>query len=250
MNAAAHAPFRPRPAATLDVASAIRDRRAIRKYTNEIVDRSLIEELLRAAVCAPSALDLQPWAFAVFQGAELLASFSRRAVAHMRDAGSTLVPEARRAHGGPEESLFHGASTLVVICATSDDRQAAEDCCLAAQNVMLTAHAMGLGTCPIGSARAWLSLPETRAELGLGHAVPVFPIAIGIPAETPRAPERKAPVILAWHENETPEHKHRRALEALEAAPHHETTRRARKLVETPSRAAKPTARSQQRRFD
>ena len=241
--------FHPRSAAAVDVASAIRERRAVRKYTSDAVDRTLVEELLRAAVMAPSALDLQPWAFAVFQGGDLLESFSRRALAHLREASATLAPEARRAHAGPEESLFHGASTLIVVCATSDERQAAEDCCLAAENLMLVAHAMGLGTCPIGSARAWLSLPATRAELGFGHAIPVFPIAVGVPAEIPRAPERKPPEIVVWREPETAVERHRRAVAALEAAPHHETTRTARKRAELPSRAAKPTARSQQRRF-
>jgi nitroreductase len=50
----------------------------------------------------------------------------------------------------PYYQLFHGAPVLVLILATSDGQQAAEDCCLAAQNFMLAACGEGLGTCWIG----------------------------------------------------------------------------------------------------
>ena len=188
---------------TADITSVIAGRRAIRSYTDEIVDRTVIEDLLRAAVEAPSAMNLQPWAFAVFQGRALLETFSRRAAAFFREPHTTLVPEAR-AHAGGDDALFHRASTLILICATSDDRQAAEDCCLAAENLMLSAHARGLGTCPIGSSRAWLTLPSVREELGLSHAIPVFPLVLGVPAAVPPGPTRKEPIILAWRDTGAP----------------------------------------------
>ena len=61
----------------------------------------------------------------------------------------------------------------------------------------LAAHAEGLGTCPIGFARAWLNLPETKAELGIDpRFVPVFPLVIGYPAERAKGPIRKEPTII------------------------------------------------------
>jgi nitroreductase len=170
-------------------------RRAVRSYTSTAVDRETIDELIADAVSAPSAINRQPWAFAVFQGAALLDRFGREAAGHLEQLHAILTPEARARMAEPN-AIFHGASTLVVICATSNDRQAAEDCCLAAENFMLAAHALGLGTCPIGSAREWLELPETRARLGLGALVPVFPIVVGYPAAVPPAPGRNAPVVL------------------------------------------------------
>ena len=89
--------------------------------------------------------------------------------------------------------VFHGAPALVVICATFPEAQAAEDCCLAAQNLMLAAHAAGLATCPIGLARGWLNRPETKAALGIPREyVPVFPVIVGHPAQVP------APTVYAW----------------------------------------------------
>jgi nitroreductase len=182
-----------------DLETAIAERRAVRRFTTEVVDRETIEGLLGAAVMAPSAMNLQPWAFAVFQGAELLEDFSSLARRHLETvAPHELHPEARLHLATRSTNLFHGATTLIVVCATSPERQAAEDCCLVAQNLMLLAHVRGLATCPIGFARSWLDLPETREALELGDAIPIFPLVLGYPAERPPRTSRREPLLVAW----------------------------------------------------
>jgi hypothetical protein len=52
----------------MDRMDAIRNRRAVRDYTDKPVDRSPAERLIDAAILAPSAMNLQPWAFAVLLG--------------------------------------------------------------------------------------------------------------------------------------------------------------------------------------
>jgi hypothetical protein len=80
----------------------------------------------------------------------------------------------------PNYNIFYNAGTLVVICAKPGGLNPAEDCCLAAQNLMLAAHAAGLGTCPIGFARPWLNLSETKKELALpGDFEAVCPLIVG-----------------------------------------------------------------------
>jgi nitroreductase len=182
-----------------DLETAVLERRAVRRFSAEVVDGETIEGLLAAAVMAPSALNAQHWAFAVFQGAHLLEDFSNRARRHLETAAAhPLHPEAHAHLAMRSTDLFHGASTLIVICATSPEPQAAEDCCLAAQNLLLVAHGRGLGSCPIGSVRSWLNLPETRAVLDFGDAIPVFPLVLGYPAERPPRPNRRTPRILTW----------------------------------------------------
>jgi nitroreductase len=96
----------------------------------------------------------------------------------------------------PDCDILHGAPALIVVCATSSDQQAAEDCALATQNLMLAAHARGLGTCCIGLARPWLNQPEGKMLLGIPAAcVPVIPVIVGQPAAVPPAPGRHAPRI-------------------------------------------------------
>jgi len=75
----------------------------------------------------------------------------------------------------------------------------AEDCSLAAENLMLAAHAMGLATCPIGFARLWLNRPDVKKELGIPESyAPVFPVVVGFQKEPAHSVERKPPEILFW----------------------------------------------------
>lgn len=188
----------------MELTIAIYGRRAVRAYTEEPVSESEIAELIDAAVQAPSAMDQEPWAFAVIEGAERLRKLSAR-------AKQVFAPHPVSDEGGahlrllmadPNFNLFHDAPVLIVVCATRDDRQAAEDCCLAAQNLMLMAHALKLGTCPIGFARPWLRLPETKRALGIDASyVPIFPVVVGHPAERPTAPGRRPPIVVTSRES-------------------------------------------------
>ncbi len=182
---------------SLEVLNAIYERRAVRKYKPDPVPRAVIEELLDAAIQAPSAMNAQPWAFAVIEGPEGLKACCDRAKAYALGLLDGPFPHAI-AWLGSEVDIFYGAPVLLVVCATSDSRQAAQDCCLAAQNLMLAAFARGLGTCPIGLARPWLSREDTKQELGIPKEWnPVFPVVVGQPAEEPARPDRH-PAQILW----------------------------------------------------
>jgi len=183
----------------VDVHQAIGERRAVRFYTDEALDRATVERLIQFAVQAPSARDLEPWAFVVFEGRERLRGFSEEAkrVVLRGSEQSGWSPKVRAMFSDPAFNIFYGAPVLVVICATSTESQAAEDCCLAAQNLMLAAHAEGVATCPIGFARPWLNLPATKVALGIPQDWnPVFPVILGRTREHPASPGRRAPTLM------------------------------------------------------
>jgi len=95
--------------------------------------------------------------------------------------------------------MFYGAGTLILLLATSDAQSAAEDVALAGQNLMLAACDAGLGSCPIGLSRAYLNLPEVKAELGIPTGYAVFtPLIVGHPAQIPEPTSRKETQILFW----------------------------------------------------
>ncbi|RWM00951.1 MAG: nitroreductase [Mesorhizobium sp.] len=181
----------------MELMVALRTRRAVRVFTGEPVDDITVEELVGAAVLAPSAVNLQPWAFAVVRGTERLhalsAEASRYALAHL-PAGSPLATHV----ADPAFEIFHGAAVLVVICAIDGERQSSEDCCLAGENFMLAAHAKGLGTCWIGLSRAWLNDPSVKAELGIpADWHPTAPIVLGHPSALP-APTPRKKIRIVW----------------------------------------------------
>ncbi len=171
---------------------AIYQRRAVRAYTGEIVDDATIHALLRAAVHAPTAMHLEPWGFTVVQDRELLRLISDRAKAAVNSR--ELV---RRAEPGFD--VFYNAGTLIVICARPFGLFVTADCWLAAENLMLAATALGLGTCPIGLALAALEQADLKGALGIPpEVVPVAPIIVGHPrGQTPYVP-RHDPEILSW----------------------------------------------------
>ena len=183
----------------MDLMDALRGRRTIRDYTAETVAPTLVSELIDAAILAPSAMNLQPWAFAVIEGAERLAGLSARAKRAML---ATLPddPALAKLRGhleDPSFQMFYHAPVLLVVCATSDEAQAKEDACLAAQNLMLAAHGRGLGTGWIGLARSWLDGAEVKAELGIpADWSVVAPLIVGHPkAEVPPTPRAAARIV-------------------------------------------------------
>jgi nitroreductase len=185
----------------MNLLDAIYLRRAVRDYTDEAVAKTTIQSLLRAAVQAPSSLNQQAWAFAVIQGKDRLKGYSDRLKTHC--FAEMLAPFDCGGRGDaledPEFNIFYNAGTVIVICAYADRPNAAEDCSLAAQTLMLAAHEMGLSTCPIGTARAWLNLSEVKNELEIPpDLTAIFPLTLGYPAAQPNPTPRNAPNIVSW----------------------------------------------------
>jgi nitroreductase len=98
--------------------------------------------------------------------------------------------------GDSRFDIFYGAPVLIVIASLADSTWAVEDCALAAENLMLSARAAGLGTCWIGFAQGWLATPEGRAALDLAqNHRPVAPIIVGHPTSFPLPVTRNEPRI-------------------------------------------------------
>jgi len=181
----------------MDCIEALRARRACREFTDQAISKQEIERLVEAAIWAPSAMNRQPWAFATVLGTQRLHELSKQA---QKAALEYLLADSPlRSHAlDPHFELFHGAPALVVVCATDAEVQSAEDCCLAAQNLMLAAHATGLGSCWIGFARPWLSQNAVKTHLGIPTVLhPVAPIIVGHPKPADRAATRN-PAKIPW----------------------------------------------------
>ncbi|MFZ1055549.1 MAG: nitroreductase [Opitutaceae bacterium] len=184
----------------MELMDAIYGRRAVRDYTERRVPRSLLHELIDAAIQAPTALGEQPWVFAVIEGKGLLQDYSDRAKAHFLatfNPGNDPHSLKRDQLLDPAYNLFYTASTAVVIYAKTGWQFAATDCCLAAENFMLAAHGKGLGTCPVGFAHAWLDLSEIKTLLNISDEnTAVLPIIVGYPTTAPSPVPRKMPEIV------------------------------------------------------
>ena len=182
----------------MDLYSAITGRRSVREYTGAAVEQAVIEKLIRAAVQAPSAVNAQPWSFTVVRDRNLLDRISREANAHMLVTmpADHQMTHLRASLVDPHFHIFHHAPALIVISGPAVGSWITEDCSMAAQNLMLAAHAEGLGTCWIGFAQAFLNTPSGRAIVGTPQSsCVVAPIIVGHPAATPAAVPRLEPRI-------------------------------------------------------
>lgn len=187
----------------ISVVAAIRERRSVRAYAPQRLDQATVRALLDAAVWAPTAVHAEPWAFAVVQDMALLKSLSDR-------AKTIFAADAHRTHPdqashllemveNPDFNIFYNAGTLIIICARPKGSFVVADCWLAAENLMLAAHAMGLGSCVIGLSVSALNTPEIKAELGIpAECIVIAPIILGIPSGEPPRSTRKAPEIVYW----------------------------------------------------
>jgi nitroreductase len=157
----------------MDVFEAIKGRRSIRQFTDEPVEKETLEKLLDAARWAPTASNQQRWRFVVVTSPlikELILKFA---------PGIFVMPAA-----------------FIVICAEKapDANPWAEvtylaDCAIAAQDIMLAAHEMGIGSC-VAISYAKVAIIEI---LNIPAGVePLLIITLGYPAEAPEPPPRLA----------------------------------------------------------
>ncbi|MGZ5125182.1 MAG: nitroreductase family protein [Burkholderiales bacterium] len=181
---------------------------AVRAYTPTQPTETQIRDLLDAAVHAPTAMHLEPWAFVVVQDKALLKRYSDRAkellLEDLRGDGDLARDAATKQHlmkklGDPSFNIFYDAGTLVVICRKPLGPYAKADCWLTAENLMLAACEKGMGTCCIGFAVPVLNEPDVKQELHIPEDYrAIAPIVVGYPKTMVPAVARKPAEILHW----------------------------------------------------
>lgn len=161
----------------MDVHEAIHTRRSIRKYQDRPVSGESIEQLLSAAMTAPSARNGQPWQFVVIDDRQLL------------DACADVCPNAAMIRGAPMAILVCGDLKL-----EGSEGYWMVDCSAAVENMLLAAHGIGLGACWCGvyprphrmdGLRELFHLPE--------HVIAHSLVVVGHPAEESARKDRFHP---------------------------------------------------------
>ena len=192
-----------------DASSLMRRRRSIRRFKPDPLPRGLVLQVVELACWAPSAGNRQDWSFAVVSSPtmkkDMADAVRRRWQAIIAaNSGFALIDEVAAYAAGFSD--FEHAPVVVVVSARRVDafqkHMLGEDAvatgggmasaAMAAQNLMLAAHALGLGSCCMTGALA--ARAELGRMIGLGRKEEIVClIALGRPDETPEAPAR-APV--------------------------------------------------------
>ncbi len=174
-------------------------RRSLRRYQPDPVPDDLIEQLLIAATAAPSAHNRQPWRFVVIASPQAKETLALAMGSQLRAdlAADGLPAEAIEKDAGRSYQRLTQAPLLILLCLTMADmdqypdgrRQdnewlmAVQSVAMAGQNLLLAAHALGLGACWLCAplfcpdvVRATLDLPADWQPQGL--------ITAGYPVES------------------------------------------------------------------
>ncbi len=151
----------------MDALDAIFSRKSVRNFTGESVSQEMLETLLRAAMAAPSAVNMQPWEFVLVKN---------------RDKLQALADNL------PYAKMLDKASACIIVCAVPElahrklKDYAVIDCSCASQNILIAAEALGLGAVwtavfpnidRIEFVRRLLNIPK--------DVIPLNAIAIGVP---------------------------------------------------------------------
>ncbi|ACT48313.1 nitroreductase family protein [Methylotenera mobilis] len=181
---------------------AILARRSVRSFTTQKLDKETIPSLLEAAIRAPTAMHIEPWAFVIIQGKKILKELSDQIkvmlVTHTQSEQQQPSVKFFEQLIKQDFNIFYNASTLILICSNTSLTASEADCWLAAENLILAACAMGLGTCIIGCAAPVLNLSEIKTKLGIASEFTVVaPIIVGHPSDTPVRSPRKHPKVLS-----------------------------------------------------
>jgi nitroreductase len=161
----------------MDTLQALLTRRSIRQYTEEPVSNEQVLTILKAAMYAPSASNRQPWHFIVIRKRSIL------------DGMQDFHPSA---------DIVKGAQLAILVCGEIGEGRHPwywlKDCANATENLLLAAHAIGLGAVWLGVAPNQERMHGMNKQLPLPKGIQPFAlIPIGYPSETIEAPDRFKP---------------------------------------------------------
>lgn len=161
----------------MDALQTILSRRSIRLYTPEPVSEAMVDDLLRAAMSAPSAGNQQPWQFVVIRERQKLDSIP---VFH------------------PFAEMVKSALVAVLVCGDmrleKNKGYWVQDCSAATQNLLLAAHAQGLGAVWVGVYPSEERLEGFRKLLKIPEEIiPFALVPVGYPAESKPPSNRYEP---------------------------------------------------------
>ncbi len=190
-----------------DFMKLVKSRRSVRRFLDKPVDPELIERAVEAATWAPSAGNRQDWEFAVAadRGVKerLAEEASRKWGEVIEGSGSGALDEVLTGYAGNFDWFTNSPVVIAISCkkpgsfmeALFGDKAAVvsgarASAAMAAENLMLAAHSMGLGTCCI---TGLLSASDRMCEiLKIGKRMEIVClVAVGYADEAPSSPSRK-----------------------------------------------------------
>ena len=158
----------------MEIIESLVTRRSIRKYKDQKINKDKVDIILKSAMYAPSAMNLQAWHFIVIDDTHILNDTIKS------------IPHAELLNQTPAAILVCGDSAI-----EKNESWMIQNCSAAIQNILIAAHGLGIGSCWIAihgmdeivkNVSEQFKLPE--------NVVPISLITLGYPDETVTAEDR------------------------------------------------------------
>lgn len=168
------------------VVETIMTRRSVRQYKPQAVEREKMQTIVECGINAPNAMNKQPWEVRVVDNADYINGVT--------ELYKKANPKA--AEDPAFKNMFRNAPTVVFIGHDTKSESSPFDCGLLAENMMISAWSMGIGSCCLGSPARFMKTPEAAKylqKLGFSEGYELlYCIGFGYPDEAPAAKPREA----------------------------------------------------------
>lgn len=168
------------------VVETIMARRSVRQYKPQAVEREKMQTIVECGINAPNAMNKQPWEVRVVDNADYINGVT--------ELYKKANPKA--AEDPAFKNMFRNAPTVVFIGHDTESESSPFDCGLLAENMMISAWSMGIGSCCLGSPARFMKTPEAAEylqKLGFSEGYELlYCIGFGYPDEAPAAKPREA----------------------------------------------------------
>ncbi len=158
----------------MEITDALLTRRSIRKYKDRQIEKDKLDIILKSAMYAPSAMNLQAWHFIVIDDS------------HILNETIKSIPHAELLKQTPAAILVCGDSAI-----EKNESWMIQNCSAAIENILLAAHGLGIGSCWIAIHGIAEVVENVSKQFKLPeNVVPVSLISLGYPDETVTAEDR------------------------------------------------------------
>lgn len=179
----------------MELTEAIKGRRSVRKFKDQPVPRELLEKILQLAVWAPSGMNRQEWSFVVVQGPkkeDLLKVFAQAFETVRPRLEKVFADKPKIVEGMRQFFLTFGGAPVIILAYAGKSPTGTWDThstAVAVQNLLLAAHAEGLGA--VWTDGVLAKEDEINSLLGIEGRKLVTVVPVGYPDEIPRVPPRR-----------------------------------------------------------
>ncbi len=176
----------------MELEKCIMGRRSVRSYQDKPVPEEEIKKILKAGAMAPSAMNRESPQYIVITNKEKIRELSDK----VKDKAGVIGLGAKIAEKMKvkEDVIFYGAPLLVLLVGDKE-KWTAIDCALAAENMMLRAYGLGIGSCYIGFMNFIGDERETLKSIGIKDSQELYcPLIFGYPKDWP-GPKTREPKI-------------------------------------------------------